>query len=134
MSERRGVEGAFDYVTAKLNGGANANSRGYRIKEPHNLVTGHRLVPYLSAGDGGNTIAYSGNAKYSTNPPLDRGAMVKRLITDSWTPRGDVRNIILFDNVLSNLEYAVRLSYLPELPRGGHSRLKSGYGYPELRL
>lgn len=115
LSERWGVEGLFDYVATKSKDGGDANSYSYRLEGLYNLMPGNRLMPFLAAGLGGNTINYSGGPKDSTDASLDYGAGVKYLISDSWALRGDLRNVLVFNKtnqVWSNLEYTIGLSYL----------------------
>jgi OmpA-OmpF porin, OOP family len=116
LDERWGVEGVFDYVATKLKGGlGDADSFSYRLEGLYNLMPGNRLMPFLAAGLGGNTISYSGGAKDSTDASLDYGAGIKYLLSDSWALRGDLRNVLVFNRtnqVWSNLEYTVGLSYL----------------------
>jgi len=116
LNERWGVEGVFDYVATKLKGGlGDADSFSYRLEGLYNLMPGNRLMPFLAAGLGGNTISYSGGAKDSTDASLDYGAGIKYLLSDSWAVRGDLRNVLVFNKtnqVWSNLEYTIGLSYL----------------------
>jgi OOP family OmpA-OmpF porin len=111
------LEGVLDYVKTEPSG---ANDRvhvyNYRLEALYNFMAEKKLVPFLAAGIGGQSIdvAYhiENGTRHGSNCVVDYGAGIKYFLKENLALRGDIRHIIVFDDeTLNNLEYAVGLSY-----------------------
>ncbi len=114
ITERWGVEGAFDYVPTTLkNGGGGVNVFGYRLDALFHFMPQNKLVPYLAAGVGGTTSDKSaGSRSNETDFLVNYGGGLKYFLTEALALRADVRNLWVFDGGRNDWEYTVGLTYL----------------------
>ncbi len=87
------------------------NVFNYRLDGVLNLIPDGRLVPFVFAGVGGQSIDYPKNVSNKTLPAVDYGAGLRLFFTDSLALRADVRQIFVFDNSLKDFEYTMGLSF-----------------------
>ncbi len=123
-----GVEGVFDYVRTEYSAPWNvmstdaqnwaaARSEGtnvfnYRLEGLLYLMPQYKVVPYLAAGFGGQSISYPSEVGNKNRFLVDVGAGLKWFITDWMALRGDVRVPFVFGSTMENLEYTLGLSFL----------------------
>ena len=107
-----GAELLFDYVRTEYEArDLDTNVYNYRIEGLYHFMPESRLVPFLAAGLGGMSIDYIGDKRNQNRFVADYGAGVKYFITDWLALRGDVRHVLAFGSVHSNLEYTVGLTF-----------------------
>jgi OOP family OmpA-OmpF porin len=87
------------------------NIGNYRLDGILNLMPDSRLVPYVFAGFGGQSIDYPKNVSNRTAAAMDYGAGLKYFLTDQLALRADVRQIYIFDDSRKDFEYTVGLSF-----------------------
>ena len=107
-----GAEAVFDYVNTKYTKtDSNTNVYNYRLEGLYHFIPDSKLVPFLAVGVGGMSIDYSGNTSDKTRATVDYGAGLKYFVTDWLALRGDVRHVLAFGSVHSNLEYGLGLTF-----------------------
>jgi OmpA-OmpF porin, OOP family len=109
-----GAELLFDYVATNHVEGAkepSTNVYNYRIEGLYHFMPEKRLVPFISAGLGGQNIDYSSAAEGKTRFVADYGAGLKYFLTESIALRADVRHVLAFGSIYNNLEYALGLQF-----------------------
>ena len=112
LTKNWGAELLFDYVWTKYEPkDSNTNVYNYRIEGLYHFMPESRLVPFVAAGLGGMSIDYSGNKGNENRFVADYGAGVKYFIRDWLALRGDVRHVLAFGSVHSNLEYTLALTF-----------------------
>ncbi|MFO7570332.1 MAG: OmpA family protein [Smithellaceae bacterium] len=109
-----GLEGFVHYVPTDINTPekGSLNFVGYGIEGIFNILPDRALVPFLAVGVGG--VHYSNAYERTTEDKknkiaVDYGAGVKYFLTENFALRGDVRHVIPFDGIHSNLLYTVGL-------------------------
>jgi len=124
-----GVEGVFDYVRTEYSAPWNVMSTdaqnwaaarsdktnvfNYRLEGLVYLAPDWKVVPYLAAGFGGQSVSYPSEVGGNKNKFLiDVGAGLKWFITDWLALRGDVRVPYVFGSTFENLEYTLGLSFM----------------------
>ncbi|NPU82905.1 MAG: OmpA family protein [Syntrophaceae bacterium] len=123
-----GVEATLDYVRSEFSApwditksdlynwtaarSDKADVFNYRLEGLFYLLPQYKVVPYLAAGIGGQSINYPGVVENRSKFLVDVGAGVKWFITERLALRGDVRFPYVFDNSKKNLEYTLGLSFL----------------------
>jgi OOP family OmpA-OmpF porin len=113
LTPKWAFEGVLDYVRTEPSG---ANDRvhvyNYRLEALYNFMAEKKLMPFLAAGIGGQSIDAPAGIRKGSNAVIDYGAGIKYFLTENLALRGDIRHILVFDNdTLNNLEYAIGLSY-----------------------
>jgi OOP family OmpA-OmpF porin len=131
FSEKLGAEFTFHYAKTDYNGPLTYSGRGnsfdfgegnahsliYKLDLLYHLtglLPGDMIVPYLAAGPGIITWdADRAGVDKDNNFLLNYGAGLKIFLTRNLALRGDVRNVINFDdgNKYSNLLYTAGLTY-----------------------
>jgi len=123
-----GAELVFDYVHTAytkgqipLFGQEEVNAFKYRLDGLYHFSPEKKLVPFLVAGfgattidkpQGGNFINYHQTIhRNGTVGLFNCGGGLKYFLTEDLALRGDVRYLLTFDRLNSNLEYTVGLSY-----------------------
>jgi OmpA-OmpF porin, OOP family len=76
----------------------------YRLDGVLNLLPDSRLVPFIFAGFGGQSIDYPKNVPNRVASAFDYGAGLKFFFTDWLALRGDVRQIYIFDGSRKDYE------------------------------
>ncbi len=111
LTERWGVEAAFNYVNADFEtGNREMNVSLGRLDALYHFNVTDRFVPYLAAGVGGINFNPDG-AKSDEDALVNYGVGVKYFLTKNIALRGDVRHVISFDETYSNLLYTAGLSF-----------------------
>ncbi len=117
LDDKWDLEGVLDYVsTTSKSGQGDASALNVRVDGLYNIRLNERLVPFLAAGAGVNTVEYpdgSGDGT-STRAALNYGGGIRYFVSDAWALRGDIRHILVIDQldrVLGNLEYTVGLNF-----------------------
>jgi OOP family OmpA-OmpF porin len=112
FTENWGAEFLFDYVRTEYEArDLDTNVYNYRIEGLYHFMPESRLVPFLAAGLGGMSIDYVGDKDSRCRFVADYGAGVKYFITDWLALRGDVRHLLAFGSVHSNLEFTVGCTF-----------------------
>ncbi len=114
ITERIGIEGAFNYVdtdvkSATLNNSVDAYV--YRLEGLYHFMADKDVLPYIAVGAGAITIDVDGVGD-ETDFLANYGAGIKFFLTESLAVRAGVRHIISFDDTNNNLLYKLGLSYL----------------------
>ncbi len=103
-----GVEGLIDYVPTRYTAtDSSTNVFNYRVEGLYHFLPDGKLVPFLAAGAGGQTIDSRDSAVDKTRAVLDYGAGVKYFLTERIALRADVRHLIAFGSAYNNLEYTL---------------------------
>ncbi|MHB8138869.1 MAG: OmpA family protein [Smithellaceae bacterium] len=110
----QGYYNAPDYYANYDNVGDKMNFIGYGIEGIFNILPDSSLVPFLAAGVGG--VHYSACNEDTTDDRTNKfaasyGGGVKWFFAENWALRGDIRHIIVFDKVHSNLLGTIGLTY-----------------------
>jgi len=87
------------------------NVGNYRLDAVLNLIPDSRLVPFVFAGFGGQSIDYPKNVPNRSAYAADYGAGLKFFFTDWLALRGDIRQIYVFDNSKKDIEYTLGLVF-----------------------
>jgi OOP family OmpA-OmpF porin len=101
-----GVEASGEYIPSH-----STNVGNYRLDGIFNLIPDSRLVPYVFAGFGGQSIDYPKNVPNRVASAVDYGAGLKFFFTDWLALRADVRQIYIFDDSRKDIEYTLGLSF-----------------------
>jgi outer membrane beta-barrel protein len=88
----------------------------YRLDAVLNLIPDSRLVPFVFAGFGGQSIDYPKNVPNRSAYAADYGAGLKYFFTDWLALRGDIRQIYLFDGSRKDYELTMGVVFY----FGGH--------------
>jgi OmpA-OmpF porin, OOP family len=88
----------------------------YRLDGVLNLMPDSRVVPFIFAGFGGQSIDYPRGIRNRTESAVDYGAGLKFFFTDRLALRAAVRQIYIAHNSLKDNEYILGLSFF----FGGH--------------
>jgi OOP family OmpA-OmpF porin len=114
LTERWGLEGAFDYVKTKLehsNGDA-VRVYGYRLDALFHVMPQEKLVPYVAAGVGGTNAEYPIKFDNNNDSLFNYGAGVKYFLSDNWALRADIRHLLVFDGGRQDWESTIGLTFL----------------------
>ena len=113
ITDRIGIEGVFNYIDGeKKNTGTDVEVLMYRLDGLYHFVLENGVYPYIAAGAGAITIDEKG-IRDNTDFLFNYGAGIKFLITERMYFRGDVRNVLTFeDNTNSDLIYTVGFDIL----------------------
>ena len=110
-----GAELSGDYIATNYDLGVSdsrsTNVGNYRFDGILNLIPDSRLVPFIFAGVGGQSIDYPENVSNKSAYDADFGGGLKFFITDWLDLRADIRQIYVFDNSKKDIEYTVGLSF-----------------------
>jgi OOP family OmpA-OmpF porin len=110
-----GVEASGEYIATNydltVNDSRSTNVGNYRLDGIFNLIPDSRLVPYVFAGFGGQSIDYPKNVPNRVASAVDYGAGLKFFFTDWLALRADVRQIYIFDDSRKDIEYTLGLSF-----------------------
>jgi outer membrane beta-barrel protein len=87
------------------------NVGNYRFDGVLNLIPDSRLVPFVFAGFGGQSIDYPRNVPNRAASAVDYGAGLKFFFTDWLALRGDVRQIYIFDDSRKDFEFTLGLTF-----------------------
>jgi OOP family OmpA-OmpF porin len=114
-----GVEASGEFIATKYDlhvsadGWKDRTSRvgNYRVDGVFNLIPDSRLVPFVFAGFGGQSIDYPQNVPNRAAFAVDFGAGLKFFFTDWLALRGDVREIYVFDESRKDFETTLGLAF-----------------------
>ena len=110
-----GVEASGDYIATNydltVSDSPSTNVVNYRLDGIFNLIPDSRLVPFVFAGFGGQSIYYPKNVPNRIASAVDFGAGLKFFFTNWLALRGDVREIYIFDNNKKDFEYTLGLAF-----------------------
>jgi OOP family OmpA-OmpF porin len=111
-----GVEASGEYIDTKYDLTTSHHSQStdvgnYRLDGIFNLIPDSRLVPFVFAGFGGQSIDYPRNVSDRTASAVDYGAGLKFFFTDWLALRADVRQIYIFDDNRKDIEYTLGFSF-----------------------
>ena len=111
-----GVEASGEYIDTKYDLTTSHHSQStdvgnYRLDGIFNLIPDSRLVPFVFAGFGGQSIDYPKNVTDRTASAVDYGAGLKFFFTNWLALRADVRQIYIFDDNRKDIEYTLGFSF-----------------------
>jgi OmpA-OmpF porin, OOP family len=110
-----GVEASGDYIYTNydlaVSDSRSTNVGNYRLDGILNLLPNSRLVPFVFAGFGGQSIDYPRNVRNKSAYAADYGAGLRFFFTDWLALRGDIRQIYVFDNSKKDIEYTLGLTF-----------------------
>ncbi len=111
-TEHFGVEAVFGSIETEMERlDEDVDSYIYRIDGLYHFMPKKKLVPYLALGAGAITKDPD-HGDSDTDALVNYGAGIKYFLTDNFALRGDVRQIVLFDDVGVNMAYTFGLTYL----------------------
>jgi OOP family OmpA-OmpF porin len=105
-----GVEASGEFIVTNYDS-RSTTVDNYRLDGIFNLIPGSRLVPFVFAGFGGQSIEYPSNVSNRTASALDYSAGLKYFLTDWIALLADVRQFYVFDNSMKDIEYTLGLSF-----------------------
>jgi OOP family OmpA-OmpF porin len=114
ITERIGIEGAFNYVDTEVRLSNLSNSVGayvYRIEGLYHFMVDKDVLPYIAAGAGAISIDVDGVGD-DTAFLVNYGAGIKYFLTESLALRAGVRHIIFSEDTHHNILFKFGLSYL----------------------
>ncbi|HTG01387.1 MAG TPA: OmpA family protein [Nitrospirota bacterium] len=113
LTDRWGVEGAFDYVKTKFDrGSGDVKVYGYRLDALYHFRPKDKLVPFLAAGIGGTNADYPDNTGRDGNDfLLNYGGGVKYFLSEALALRADIRHLLVFDGGRSDWEYTIGVTF-----------------------
>jgi OmpA-OmpF porin, OOP family len=110
-----GVEASGEYIATKydltVSHSRSTDVDNYRLDGIFNLIPDSRLVPFVFAGFGGQSIDYPRNVPDRTDFAVDYGAGLKFFFTYWLALRADVRQVYIFDDSRKDIEYTLGLSF-----------------------
>ena len=110
-----GVEASGDFVSTNydltVSGSQSTSVGNYRFDGIFNLLPDSRLVPFVFAGFGGQSINYPNNVPNRIASAIDYGAGLKYFFTDWLALRGDVRESYIFDGSRKDIAYTLGLTF-----------------------
>ena len=117
-----GVEALFGYVSTDYNGSDAGGTQGtkvynYRLEGLYHLMPASKLVPFVSAGVGGQRVLYPAGVSDKTRAAFSYGAGLKYFLTERVALRADVRHVLVFDSIYNNLEYTLGLGFVFGAPK-----------------
>ena len=117
-----GVEALFGYASTDYNGTDAGGAQGtnvynYRLEGLYHLMPASKLVPFVSAGVGGQRVLYPAGVSDKTRAAFSYGAGLKYFLTERVALRADVRHVLVFDSIYNNLEYTLGLGFVFGAPK-----------------
>jgi OOP family OmpA-OmpF porin len=110
-----GVELSGDYIATRydqrVSHSRSTDVGNYRLDGVLNLIPDSRLVPFIFAGFGGQSIDYPRNVSNRTASAVDYGVGLKFFFTDWLALRGDARQIYIFDGSRKDFEFTLGASF-----------------------
>ena len=110
-----GVEASGEYIATNydltVSDSRSTNVGNYRLDGIFNLIPDSRLVPFVFAGFGGQSIDYPKNFPNRVADAVDYGAGLKFFFTNWLALRADVRQIYIFDDNRKDIEYTLGFSF-----------------------
>jgi OOP family OmpA-OmpF porin len=107
-----GAEAVLDYVNTNYTPtNSSTNVYNYRLEGLYYFMPESKLVPFLAAGVGGMSIDYHDSTASKTRAVVDYGAGLKYFLFDWLALRGDVRHVLSFGSIHSNLEYTIGVTF-----------------------
>jgi OmpA-OmpF porin, OOP family len=110
-----GVEASGDYIATRydlpVSHSRDSDVGNYRLDGVLHLLPEGRLVPFIFAGFGGQSINYPRGVPNRVASAVDYGAGMKFFFTPWLALRGDVRQIYIFDNSRKDFEYTLGISF-----------------------
>lgn len=113
ITENWAAEGVFDFVPSETTrGDHHVNAYSYRLDLLYNIMPSRTVVPYLAVGGGGTTFEYLHGNGHDSDATFNFGGGVKYFVTDSIALRGDVRQLLAFEDTTQfNWEYTAGVSF-----------------------
>lgn len=114
-----GLEASGEYLSTDVDLPVNPTSSkisNYRLDGVFNLIPDSRVVPFVFAGFGGQSIDYPRGIRNRTESAIDYGAGLKLFFTDKIALRAAFRQVYISHNSLKDNEYILGLSF----SFGGH--------------
>ena len=106
-----GLEGSFEYLKTEYSDPAltsSTNVFAYRLETLYHLYPERRLSPHLAVGAGGRSVSYKHELMNDRNHGvIDYGAGLKYFLYSNIALRADVRQLILLNDNISNVEYTL---------------------------
>jgi len=116
FTKRFGVELDLGYVDTKYTEVAPdryTDVYNYRLEALYHFFPEKKLVPFVVAGLGGQTMNYKNTPKEnSTHFAGDYGVGLKYFLTDNVALRTDLRHVLGFASIENNLEWTFGLTFL----------------------
>jgi len=116
FTKRFGVELDLGYVDTKYTETAPdryTDVYNYRLEALYHFFPEKKLVPFVVAGLGGQTMNYKNTPKEnSTHFAGDYGVGLKYFLTDNVALRTDLRHVLGFASIENNLEWTFGLTFL----------------------
>ncbi len=116
FTKRFGVELDLGYVDTKYTETAPdryTDVYNYRLEALYHFFPEKKLVPFVAAGLGGQTMNYKNTPKEnSTHFAGDYGVGLKYFLTDNVALRTDLRHVLGFASIENNLEWTFGLTFL----------------------
>lgn len=110
-----GVEASGEYISTKLDFSVphsqSTDVANFRLDGVLNLIPDGRLVPFVFAGVGYQTIDYPKPISNNASSAVDYGVGLKFFFTDELALRADVRSIHVFENRMNDAEGTLGISY-----------------------
>ncbi len=113
ITERIGIEGAFNYVGTEVRLSNLSNSVGayvYRLEGLYHFMVDKNVLPYIAAGAGAIRIDVDGIGD-DTAFLFNYGAGIKYFLTEPLALRAGVRHIIFSEDTHHNFLFKLGLSY-----------------------
>jgi len=111
FTENFAVESTFNWIDTKSTvGRGDVDGYLYKVDGLFNYPVTPELVPYLAVGAGGITLDPEHGGSDSSFL-VNYGGGIRYFLTDDLAIRGDVRHVISFSDVESNLMYTFGLTY-----------------------
>jgi len=116
FTKRFGVEMDLGYVDTKYTEVAPdryTDVYNYRLEALYHFFPEKKLVPFVAAGFGGQTMNYRNTPKSDTTHFAgDYGVGLKYFLTDNVALRTDLRHVLGFASIENNLEWTFGLTFL----------------------
>lgn len=108
-----GVELSGDYIQTKSSDDlGDATVYGGQLDALYYYTPDKTLVPFFAIGVGERSLKYDDEGPDHNNFLINWGLGAKYFLSDNWALRGDLRHLILINDINHNLEYSVGVSYL----------------------
>ncbi|HOK07600.1 MAG TPA: OmpA family protein [Syntrophales bacterium] len=111
-----GLEASGDFIRTKYDRAINVDDTSsvgnYRLEGILHLFPQWRVVPFLAAGFGGQSIDYPKGMANKSATAADYGGGLKFFLTDWFALRADVRHMFIFDDSKKNWSYNLGFSFL----------------------
>ncbi|MFA6009545.1 MAG: OmpA family protein [Desulfobacteraceae bacterium] len=111
MDTHWAAEAAIHYIdTERDRGGNDVNTWLYHLDAMYHFNPSEKLVPYLATGIG-SLVVDPDRAHNDDDFAVNYGAGLKYFLRDDVALRGDVRHVVSFSSIHSNLLYTVGLTF-----------------------